>query len=136
MRNTPRNRLYAPYTNTHTSHTGTHKHSQLYRFPPRKMICLCATIIHITLSQTYTHCAHKHNNTSAAVFSTFLPNCTKALHEHKAANPDHTTLLLSCYTKLKDLNQIDLFISVIVCALMCVRACVLCMSLFSFFFSL
>jgi hypothetical protein len=35
----------------------------------------------------------------------------QALHEKKAANPDHTTLLLSCYTKLKDQNQIDTFIS-------------------------
>lgn len=43
-----------------------------------------------------------------------IHNLTKflqALHEKREANPDHTTLLLSCYTKLKDVNQLDKFIA-------------------------
>ncbi len=43
-----------------------------------------------------------------------IHNLTKflqALHEKKKADPDHTTLLLSCYTKLKDVNQLDKFIA-------------------------
>lgn len=40
-----------------------------------------------------------------------LTNYLKALHEKGAANADHTTLLLNCYTKLKDLDQLDKFVS-------------------------
>ena len=36
----------------------------------------------------------------------------QALHEKGMANADHTTLLLNCYTKLKDNDQLDKFISV------------------------
>lgn len=36
----------------------------------------------------------------------------QALHEKSAANSDHTTLLLNCYTKLKDIVQLDKFVSV------------------------
>ncbi|EDV22408.1 uncharacterized protein TRIADDRAFT_28801, partial [Trichoplax adhaerens] len=32
------------------------------------------------------------------------------LHEQQSANSDHTTLLLNCYTKLKDVNKLDQFI--------------------------
>ncbi|XP_065898178.1 vacuolar protein sorting-associated protein 11 homolog [Dysidea avara] len=34
----------------------------------------------------------------------------QALHEKGAANTDHTTLLLNCYTKLKDVQKLDEFI--------------------------
>lgn len=34
----------------------------------------------------------------------------EALHDAKAASPDHTTLLLNCYTKLKNLSKLDAFI--------------------------
>ncbi|XP_064382449.1 vacuolar protein sorting-associated protein 11 homolog [Halichondria panicea] len=40
-----------------------------------------------------------------------LTNYLKALHEKGAANADHTTLLLNCYTKLKDIDQLDKFVS-------------------------
>ena len=36
----------------------------------------------------------------------------QALHEKGAANTDHTTLLLNCYTKLKDVQKLDEFIKV------------------------
>lgn len=36
----------------------------------------------------------------------------QALHERNKATPDHTTLLLNCYTKLKDENKINEFIHV------------------------
>ncbi|KIW12066.1 hypothetical protein PV08_09340 [Exophiala spinifera] len=32
------------------------------------------------------------------------------LHEHDKASPDHTTLLLNCYAKLKDTEKLDAFI--------------------------
>ncbi|KAI8913496.1 hypothetical protein EDD86DRAFT_200662 [Gorgonomyces haynaldii] len=32
------------------------------------------------------------------------------LHQKQLANPNHTTLLLNCYTKLQDLNKLDKFI--------------------------
>ncbi|EGF84319.1 hypothetical protein BATDEDRAFT_22251 [Batrachochytrium dendrobatidis JAM81] len=35
----------------------------------------------------------------------------QALHDHQLANPSHTTLLLNCYTKLKDVNRLDAFIT-------------------------
>lgn len=34
------------------------------------------------------------------------------LHEHDKASPDHTTLLLNCYAKLKDTEKLDAFIRV------------------------
>ena len=34
----------------------------------------------------------------------------QALHKERLADSDHTTLLLNCYTKLKDVNQLDKFI--------------------------
>ncbi|XP_046856298.1 vacuolar protein sorting-associated protein 11 homolog [Xenia sp. Carnegie-2017] len=34
----------------------------------------------------------------------------QALHEKNLANADHTTLLLNCYTKLKDVSKLDEFI--------------------------
>lgn len=34
----------------------------------------------------------------------------QALHEQNLANTDHTTLLLNCYTKLKDVSKLDEFI--------------------------
>lgn len=34
----------------------------------------------------------------------------QALHEKGLANPDHTTLLFNCYTKLKDEKKLDEFI--------------------------
>ena len=36
----------------------------------------------------------------------------QALHEKGQANADHTTLLLNCYTKLKDIAQLDKFVAV------------------------
>ena len=36
----------------------------------------------------------------------------QALHERGEANADHTTLLLNCYTKLKDIDQLDKFVAV------------------------
>ena len=36
----------------------------------------------------------------------------QALHEQNLANTDHTTLLLNCYTKLKDVSKLDEFIMV------------------------
>lgn len=39
-----------------------------------------------------------------------LTSYLQALHEQNRANPDHTTLLLNCYTKLKDVNKLDEFI--------------------------
>jgi len=35
-----------------------------------------------------------------------------AMHEQGIANADHTTLLLNCYTKLKDVDRLDAFIKV------------------------
>ena len=35
----------------------------------------------------------------------------QALHKERLADSDHTTLLLNCYTKLKDVNQLDKFIN-------------------------
>ncbi|KAF2145667.1 uncharacterized protein K452DRAFT_243896 [Aplosporella prunicola CBS 121167] len=32
------------------------------------------------------------------------------LHEHQKATPDHTTLLLNCYAKLKDVDKLEAFI--------------------------
>ena len=32
------------------------------------------------------------------------------LHEHHKANTDHTTLLLNCYAKLKDIDKLEKFI--------------------------
>ena len=40
-----------------------------------------------------------------------LTSYLKALHERGMANADHTTLLLNCYTKLRDNDQLDKFIS-------------------------
>lgn len=39
-----------------------------------------------------------------------LTSYLQALHEKNLANADHTTLLLNCYTKLKDVNKLDEFI--------------------------
>ncbi|RIA82013.1 hypothetical protein C1645_881286 [Glomus cerebriforme] len=39
-----------------------------------------------------------------------LVNYLQELHSHDLANPDHTTLLLNCYTKLKDVARLDQFI--------------------------
>lgn len=36
----------------------------------------------------------------------------QALHKKGYANADHTTLLLNCYTKLRDIEQLDAFIAV------------------------
>ena len=36
----------------------------------------------------------------------------QALHKQSLANEDHTTLLLNCYTKLKDNSKLDEFIMV------------------------
>lgn len=32
------------------------------------------------------------------------------MHEHHRANSDHTTLLLNCYAKLKDIKKLEKFI--------------------------
>lgn len=37
----------------------------------------------------------------------------QALHRQSLANADHTTLLLNCYTKLKDSSKLEEFIKVI-----------------------
>ncbi|EGG22194.1 RING zinc finger-containing protein [Cavenderia fasciculata] len=39
-----------------------------------------------------------------------LTSYLQALHEKNLANEDHTTLLLNCYTKLKDVKKLDQFI--------------------------
>ncbi|CAG8703669.1 27714_t:CDS:10 [Gigaspora margarita] len=39
-----------------------------------------------------------------------LVNYLQELHSHGLANADHTTLLLNCYTKLKDVARLDQFI--------------------------
>lgn len=39
-----------------------------------------------------------------------LTSYLQALHEKNLANADHTTLLLNCYTKLKDVNKLNEFI--------------------------
>lgn len=39
-----------------------------------------------------------------------LTNYLEALHHARLANADHTTLLLNCYTKLKDVHKLDAFI--------------------------
>eukprot|EP00026_Physarum_polycephalum_P001684 Phypoly_transcript_01686.p1 GENE.Phypoly_transcript_01686~~Phypoly_transcript_01686.p1 ORF type:complete len:1051 (+),score=172.81 Phypoly_transcript_01686:443-3154(+) len=39
-----------------------------------------------------------------------LTSYLQALHEKNLANADHTTLLLNCYTKLKDVKKLDQFI--------------------------
>eukprot|EP00479_Gromia_sphaerica_P002907 TRINITY_DN1338_c0_g1_i1.p1 TRINITY_DN1338_c0_g1~~TRINITY_DN1338_c0_g1_i1.p1 ORF type:complete len:339 (+),score=83.90 TRINITY_DN1338_c0_g1_i1:188-1204(+) len=39
-----------------------------------------------------------------------LTRYLQALHERGEANSDHTTLLLNCYTKLKDVSKLDEFI--------------------------
>eukprot|EP01133_Synstelium_polycarpum_P001183 gene1183-1361_t len=39
-----------------------------------------------------------------------LTSYLQALHEKNLANEDHTTLLLNCYTKLKDVQKLDQFI--------------------------
>ena len=41
----------------------------------------------------------------------FLTAYLQALHKQGLANEDHTTLLLNCYTKLKDQNKLNEFIS-------------------------
>lgn len=41
-----------------------------------------------------------------------LTSYLQALHERGLANPDHTTLLFNCYTKLKDLSKLDQFLKV------------------------
>ena len=44
-----------------------------------------------------------------------IHNLTKylqALHKAQQATEEHTTLLLNCYTKLKDVNKLDEFIMV------------------------
>jgi hypothetical protein len=43
-----------------------------------------------------------------------LTSYLQALHEQGVANADHTTLLLNCYTKLKDTERLDAFIKVLV----------------------
>lgn len=40
-----------------------------------------------------------------------LTTYLEMLHEKSYANSDHTTLLLNCYTKLKDVKKLDRFIS-------------------------
>ena len=40
----------------------------------------------------------------------FLTAYLQALHKKDKANEDHTTLLLNCYTKLKDTSKLDEFI--------------------------
>ena len=42
-----------------------------------------------------------------------LTSYLQALHEQNRANPDHTTLLLNCYTKLKDDKKLQEFIAVL-----------------------
>ncbi|TPX63051.1 hypothetical protein SpCBS45565_g06884 [Spizellomyces sp. 'palustris'] len=39
-----------------------------------------------------------------------LTSYLQALHEQNLANADHTTLLLNCYTKLKDIQRLDEFV--------------------------
>ena len=41
-----------------------------------------------------------------------LVNYLQELHSHNLANTEHTTLLLNCYTKLKDVARLDQFIKV------------------------
>jgi hypothetical protein len=41
-----------------------------------------------------------------------LTRYLQALHAKKRATPDHTTLLLNCYTKLKDVGKLNDFIKV------------------------
>ena len=41
-----------------------------------------------------------------------LASYLESLHHHGMANADHTTLLLNCYTKLKDVTKLDGFIHV------------------------
>ena len=41
-----------------------------------------------------------------------LASYLESLHHHEMANADHTTLLLNCYTKLKDVTKLDAFIHV------------------------
>jgi len=44
-----------------------------------------------------------------------IHNLTKylqALHKEQKATEEHTTLLLNCYTKLKDVSKLDEFIMV------------------------
>ncbi|CAI8032330.1 Vacuolar protein sorting-associated protein 11 homolog [Geodia barretti] len=40
-----------------------------------------------------------------------LTDYLKALHKKGIANADHTTLLLNCYTKLRDIDQLDAFVT-------------------------
>lgn len=61
-----------------------------------------------------------HKVTSRFIVVQFLDaqrihNLTKylqALHKQQQATEEHTTLLLNCYTKLKDVNKLDEFIMV------------------------
>ena len=41
-----------------------------------------------------------------------LASYLESLHHHSMANADHTTLLLNCYTKLKDVTKLDAFVHV------------------------
>ncbi|KAI9312216.1 hypothetical protein BX666DRAFT_1866701 [Dichotomocladium elegans] len=41
-----------------------------------------------------------------------LTSYLQELHSHGLANADHTTLLLNCYTKLKDVSRLDYFLKV------------------------
>eukprot|EP00665_Eupelagonemidae_sp_cell47_P010691 gene10690-1080_t len=41
-----------------------------------------------------------------------LTRYLEALHEKQVANVDHTTLLLNCYTKLKNQEKLDAFIEI------------------------
>lgn len=41
-----------------------------------------------------------------------LTSYLQELHSRGLANADHTTLLLNCYTKLKDVSRLDEFIKV------------------------
>ena len=53
----------------------------------------------------------QHSLTSSeSTNSTISPKYLEALHEANVANQDHTTLLLNCYTKLKNVQKLEQFI--------------------------
>ena len=43
-----------------------------------------------------------------------LTRYLQALHRHGSVNHDHTALLLNCYTRVRDTDQLDAFIQVCV----------------------
>ena len=64
---------------------------------------MCYTVLHcVTCVSQFLDAQKIHN----------LTKYLQALHKSQLATEEHTTLLLNCYTKLKDVSKLDEFIMV------------------------